>query len=567
MNKFSHETRRAALDELAASAADAGQIFDVLIVGGGITGAGLALDAAARGLRTALIEKRDFSAGTSSRSTKLLHGGLRYLEHFDFALVREGLKERAVLLELAPHLAEPFPFVIPVYADARRNYDGPLKIRAGLWLYDLLAGRRNIGRHRRISRDEALRLAPQLDARGLKGAFVYYDGRTDDSRLVVEVLKTAHAHGARIANYARLTGFIKDSGGKVAGARLRDEIGGRECEARARIIINATGVWMNEVVELDGQSALTDKKLRPSKGVHLVISPERLRVAAAWLIPALNAHRFYFVVPWEGRVIIGTTDTDYSGDKDEPCAEAEEIAEILRAVNAYFPSARLASSDVIATLAGLRPLISSGSEAKSTTAVSRKDEIFESPDGLISLAGGKLTTYRLMAEQGIDLAARRLTERYGVRVGAGRTDCLVIGGGKITRDEVEREAARTAETEHLPEATVRHLIHAYGSDFRCVLELAREYERLREPIVSGLPHIAAEVIYAVRCEAALTVADVLARRTRLALLAGAATCECAPRVAELMAGELNWDERERVQQVARYAAEFAREYAAPYSAR
>jgi glycerol-3-phosphate dehydrogenase len=561
MTEFSSRQRQAALSELKASATAQGRAFDLLIVGGGVTGAGLALDAAVRGLRVALVEKRDFSAGTSSRSTKLIHGGLRYLEHFDFALVREGLRERALLLELAPHLAEPFPFVIPVYRDARRNYDRPIKMRAGLWLYDFLAGRRNIARHRRVSREEALKLAPQLDPRGLGGAFVYYDGRTDDSRLVVEVMKTAHARGAFIANHTRLVSFIKGDGGMIAGARLSDELTGEEFESRARLVINATGVWVDEVGGLGGGEAAADKQVRPSKGVHLVVSPERLRVTTAWLIPAIGVRRFYFVVPWGGRVIVGTTDADFAGGKDDPRAEAAEIAEILQAVNAYFPDARLEPSDVISTQAGLRPLISSAGSAQATTAVSRKEELFEGRDGLISLAGGKLTTYRLMAEKGVDLAARRLAERFDVRAGESRTDGVVIGGGAIKRSEIESAVVRVSAEERLSPETIRHLISAYGSDFRRVVELTRGDEALRRPLADGLPHLAAEAVYAARCESAMTVADVLTRRTRLALLAGAASLECAPRVAELMARDLGWGEHERAAQVARYRAEYEREYA------
>lgn len=562
MINFSHETRRLALHALKASAKNKEQLFDLLIVGGGITGAGLALDAASRGLRTALVEKRDFAAGTSSRSTKLIHGGLRYLEHFDFALVREGLRERAMLLELASHLAEPFPFVIPIYAEAKRNYDMPLKMRAGLWLYDFLAGRRNIKRHTRISRDEALAIAPQLDAHGLKGAFVYYDGRTNDSRLVIEVLKTAHSHNAQIANYVRLVGFTKDEQGMIRGARLLDEIAGEEFEAEARIVINATGVWINEIAAMDGQAVLEDKKLRPSKGIHLVFSSERLRVNSAWLIPALNAHRFYFVVPWEGRVIVGTTDTDYNGDKNSPHAEADEVIEILQAINAYFPAAQLKSSDVISTWAGLRPLISSGNETKSTTAVSRKDEIFESRDGLISLAGGKLTTYRLMAQQGIDLVIRRLSERFGLKVGESQTDKIVIGEA-IKREAIESLASRISVSEQLPIATVKHLIETYGADFQHVIEIANADVSLRDPLIDDLPHIAAEVIYAVRYEQAMTLSDVLARRTRLVLLVGQASIHGASRVAELMALELNWSQEEKANQVLRFKAEYESEYSVP----
>ena len=279
---LSWQTRAQSIAQMKA------ETFDILIIGGGITGAGLALDAAARGLKTALIEKRDFAAGTSSRSTKLIHGGLRYLEHYDFALVREGLRERAELLTLAPHLDDPLEFVIPIYADKRRNYDHPLLVRAGLFLYDLLAGKYNIGRHRRISQAEALQLAPQLDPRGLKGALVYYDGRTNDSRLVIEISKTAHAHGAAIANYVRLVSFRKDINGKVCGAQVTDELTRESFDVNARVVINATGVWMNEVRSLSADLSDDDKQLRPSKGIHLTVSAERLNVTTAWLIPAIG---------------------------------------------------------------------------------------------------------------------------------------------------------------------------------------------------------------------------------------------------------------------------------------
>ncbi|MGH9800540.1 MAG: glycerol-3-phosphate dehydrogenase/oxidase, partial [Blastocatellia bacterium] len=425
MNEFSWRTRRASLQRFKR------EIFDVLIIGGGITGAGLALDAAARGLSVALVEKRDFAAGTSSRSTKLIHGGLRYLEQFDFALVREALHERSVLTRIAPHLAEAYPFVIPIYADQRRNYDHPLKMRAGLFLYDLLAGRHNFARHRRLSQEEALRLAPQLDPKGLQGAFLYYDGRTNDARLVIEIIKAANQRGAAIANYTKVESFLRNAEGKIIGARLLDEIDGRQIELRARTTINATGVWLEETIRLDGSSAEgLKKKLRPAKGIHLTVAADRLRVGAAWLIPSLTGHRFYFVVPWEGRVNIGTTDTDYKGGNDSPQAEHEEIAEILNAINSYFPEANLDTSDVISAWAGLRPLITDAN-AKDTSKVSRKEEFIETADGLISIGGGKLTTYRSMAEQGIDLVLKRLGGSRNEQT----TKDIPISGGQMSRVE------------------------------------------------------------------------------------------------------------------------------------
>jgi glycerol-3-phosphate dehydrogenase len=555
MSELSWRTRRESLDKFKE------KIFDVLVIGGGITGAGVALDAATRDLRVALVEKRDFAAGTSSRSTKLIHGGLRYLEHLDFSLVREGLRERAVLSRIAPHLVEPFPFVIPIYRNNKRNYDHPLKMRAGLVLYDLLAGRYAIGSHRHLSPDEALKLAPQLDPQGLKGAFLYYDALTDDSRLVVEVIKAAHEQGSSIANYTRVTGFIRDEAGKIAGARLRDELTGDELIARSRIVVNATGVWMNEVAGLDSQAKSEPiKYVRPSKGVHLTIPAGRLQIGSAWLIPSLGGHRFYFVVPWHGRVNIGTTDNDYVGDKDSPHAETDEIGEILDAVNAYFPAAQLEPSDIISSWAGLRPLIGD-KNTKKTSDISRKEELFEAEDGLISISGGKLTTYRLMAERTVSLASRRLNDRHAIISGDTGTTELPISGGSMTRGELAREARRIVVNEKLSDETARHLVFTYGSNYYHILKLIRESEHLRTPVIEGLPQIRAEVVYAVRTEMAMTLSDVLVRRTRLAILAGEDSLKCSAAVADLMAQELAWSGEEVKSQIAQFTEEFEREYA------
>ena len=557
MTQFSWQTRRQSLEKFAE------EIFDILVIGGGITGAGIALDATSRGLRVALVEKRDFAAGTSSRSTKLIHGGLRYLEHFDFGLVREALVERAILVKIAPHLAEPFSFLIPIYRNSQRNYDHPLKMRAGLVLYDLLAGRYGLSRHKRLSRDETLRLAPQLDPQGLKGSFLYFDALTDDSRLVIEVIKTAHERGARLANYTRATGFIKNKDEKISGVVLRDDLGGIEIKARAGTVINATGVWMDEVIRLNGEKGPEiSRSLRPSKGIHLTISADRLRVNSACLIPSLTGHRFYFVVPWGGRVNIGTTDTDYNGGKDSPRAEDYEVNEILGAINSYFPETQLAAADVISSWAGLRPLISNPN-AKRTTDVSRKEELFETGDGLISISGGKLTTYRRMAARAVDLAAQRLSERFGIKSGRTDTDHIAVSGGTMSRDELEHAARRIAESESLPSKTAAHLIHAYGSNYRQLIELMREDEQLRRPLIEGLPHLCAEIVYAARSEMALTLADVLARRTRLAMLAGDDSVKCARAAATIMARELGWSDDEASRQIAQFTDEYEREYAAP----
>jgi glycerol-3-phosphate dehydrogenase len=317
---------------------------------------------------------------------------------------------------------------------------------------------------------------------------------------------------------------------------------------------------MEDLIRLDGQAANgLNKRLRPAKGVHLTVPVDRLRVDVAWLIPSLTSHRFYFVVPWEGRVNIGTTDTDYGGDKDHPRAEPEEVNEILGAINSYFPEARLEPSDVISSWAGLRPLITDP-RASATTEVSRKEEIIESEDGLISIGGGKLTTYRLMAERGIDLAARRLNERFNIAAGAASAKDEAIGG-EISSDELTITPDLLSQTENLPLETALHLLRDYGSDYRRLVELTREDERLRGRIVEGLPQILAEVVYATRYEMALTLADVMTRRTRLAMVAGREALNCAATVADAMARELGWSGEQAERQVAQFSAEFEREFA------
>ncbi|HXG67877.1 MAG TPA: glycerol-3-phosphate dehydrogenase [Blastocatellia bacterium] len=518
--------------------------FDIAVIGGGITGAGIALDAASRGMSVALIEKRDFASGTSSRSTKLIHGGLRYLEQMEFGLVRESLRERETLTRLAPHLSEPLAFLIPVYAKGTPSPLGRnrLKLRLGLWLYDLLAGSRNIARHRWLTPEAVLQLAPGLESRGLEGGFLYYDCVTDDARLVVEVMKMAAAYGASAANYASAQGFVK-TGGRVSGIEVEDALDGRQFTLRARIVVNATGVWADEVTKMDQQGA--EKKIRPSKGIHLVLPTDKLNNRAAVLIPSLGEQRFLFAVPWQGRVIIGTTDADYTGDLDEPSAEKSEVNRILESAARYFPGAGLTNSDVISTFAGLRPLVSSG--GKATKDVSRREMIFESDSGLISIVGGKLTAWRSMAERVTDLAARRLGNS-----GKCITEKIPLAGGPAL--EPDREMGRAAAEFGITKGTVEHLIRAYGGNYRTILEIARESAELRANLVSDLPHIEAEVIYAARYEMAATVEDFLARRTRIALLARDHGHSCALRVAELMGRELGWSSAQVQSALAEYVA-------------
>ena len=529
------------------------ETFDLAVIGGGITGAGIALDARSRGISVALVEKSDFASGTSSRSSKLIHGGLRYLEHLEFSLVREALRERETLSRIAPHLSRRLAFLVPLY---RRGLQSPLgsnklKLRLGLTLYDLLAGGRNVGRHRWLAPDEALKLAPALDSEGLRGAFLYYDCLTDDARLVVEVIKAAAAMGAVVANYAAARGITRLD--DLYRIEVKDIAKDKAVTLRARVVVNATGVWADRLARLSDASA--PRRLRPSKGIHIVVPSEKLNNRTAVLIPSLGEQRFLFVIPWLGRTLIGTTDTDYDGELDDPAATREETSRVLQSAARMFPGAALSESDCISAFAGLRPLV--GSDKAATANLSRKEELFESESGLITIIGGKLTTYRRMAERAVDLATRRLenisrrAKRRGTHSDGSRhrmngrslTAQIELAGGRLERD-VKTEAVRAASDYGVSVDTAIHLMETYGGNYRAVLEIASESEELKNPLAADLPHIEAEVIYAARAEMAATVEDFLSRRTRIALLAPDHGRGCAARVAALMGRELGWSSNE-----------------------
>ncbi len=458
------------------------EVFDLAVIGGGITGAGIALDARSRGISVALVEKSDFASGTSSRSSKLIHGGLRYLEHFEFSLVREALRERETLSRLAPHLSRPLTFLVPIYKRGLRSPLGSnkLKLRVGLTLYDLLAGSKNVGRHRWLARDEALELAPALDPIGLRGAFLYCDCLTDDARLVIEVIKAAALRGACVANYAAAR-RIERLDDNLSRIEIEDLAAHRTFAIRARVVVNAAGVWADEVTRLSDGSAT--KRLRPSKGIHIVISSEKLNNRTAVLIPSLGEQRFLFVIPWLGRTLIGTTDTDYSGELDEPAATTEEIDRVLQSAAQTFPGANISAKDCISSFAGLRPLV--GGDGKATAALSRKEEIFESESGLITIIGGKLTTYRRMAERAVDIVARRLesdSQMNGKSFGRSITERIELAGGRLERD-TKTEAERAAIEYGVGVEAATHLIETYGGNFRAVLEIANESEELKKPLI------------------------------------------------------------------------------------
>ncbi len=500
MLPFSAATRTANLARMAQDR------FDVLVIGGGITGAGIALDAAARGFSVALIEKDDFASGTSGRSSRLVHGGLRYLEHREFGLVRESLRERGILFRLAPHLVRP----VPMYMLAD---DLPSWARYGLGLtaYDALAAGRNIGFHRWVRAEEVRQAIPGWSG---PGGWRYFECQTDDARLTVEVARTAQAFGAVLANHVRAEALL--GGARVTGAAAADAVSGQRFEIRARVTVNAGGVWADQIRGLAATasgaaaagagSAAGAGRLRPSKGVHLVFAPGAVRTKAALAVPsAADDGRFVFLVPWEDRVYAGTTDTPYAGDLDHPAVTDSDRDYLLAAVAAYFPG--VGAGDVVASWAGLRPLLGDG-EAR-TADLSRQHVVFEDPPGLFTITGGKLTTYRAMAEDLVDRVAAGLGPR-----GRCLTRRIPLGLHGPAAAALRLARAETARL-GLPPGTGARLVQCYGDDWREAVRLIGQDPSLGEPAAGGLPVLKVGLDLARRREMAITAEDVLVRRTRL----------------------------------------------------
>ena len=498
--------RASALERLAAAR------FDVLVVGGGITGAGVALDAASRGLRTALVEREDFGSGTSSRSSKLVHGGLRYLSQGDYGLVAQALSERQRLLRNAPHLVRPLPFLVPSYGSRARMR----AVGSALWLYDLTGGFR-IGRlHRRLSTEAATAHAPSLRTDGLVGAHLDLDAQADDARLTLTVIRTAGLeHRAVAANHVTVSGVV------TGGVHI--EADGRELEVRATVVVNAAGVWADRLA-VDGVPAL-----RPAKGVHVTLPAELVRTNVALVLAVPSDGRSIFVVPWPGtdRVYVGTTDTDYDGPLDDPACTPDDVAYLLDAVNAGLQTT-LEPGDVVGSWAGLRPLVAGSSQRSAD--LSRRHRVTTGPEGVVTVTGGKLTTYRAMAADTVDAVEAAL----GRSPSPCRTAKLPLRGAA--------------------EAAPEHLASRYGTEARVLDALVAADPTLAEPLVPTLPYLRAEAIYAARYEMARTLDDVLARRTRSLILARDASRAAAPDVARLLAPELGWTDAEAAAQVDAYCA-------------
>lgn len=550
-------TRARALEELAA------ERFDVVVVGGGVTGAGAALDAASRGYSTAIVERDDWAIGTSSRSSKMVHGGLRYLQNFDLGLVREALLERQLMVHLAPHLVYPTPYLVPQLGDDRRDF----KIGIGLNMYDVMAttrvgqGRRQRGsrrerervhelesegaaippeswapdRHRTIPGEEVVDLIPALAPREPKSAYLFYDCQTDDVRLVLTILGEAERYGAVMANRLECKGLLERNG-RADGVVCRCGESGDTVEIQADNVINATGVWADRIRPDEILDETEVPRIAPSRGTHLTLPLDLLPLDdAACIVPA-GSGRTIFVLPWYGRVLVGTTDNDYDGDIDHVTPGGDDVSYLLDAVNSYFGT-EIGRGDLTGAYAGVRPLISTGDPKKSVD-ISRKAELYETSSGMLTITGGKLTTWRRMAKQVID----RVALREGSELQS-RTAEVPLG---MTAREEDLTPPDGVDVGALPEGYAEQLAFRYGHAARGVLAAAAERPEWSAPIVPGRPDLLAEVAIAARLEQARSLSDVLLRRTRLGILAAPQlrTAESVTPVAEILGGELGWSDEQ-----------------------
>jgi len=531
-------TRQEMWDRLGAD-------VDVLVIGGGVTGAGVARDAARRGMRTALVEMEDLAYGTSSRSSKLVHGGLRYLELGEFSLVFEAVSERRILMDIAPHLVNPLGFLFPIYKSSRHNL---FVVNTGMWLYDGLSLFRSPRMHRNLSKSQVAEEEPSLLAENLKGAPLYWDCSTDDARLTLETALDAAKAGAVVATRAKVTSFVKDASGRVVGAVVQDGLSGELKEIRAAVVVNATGPWTDRTIAMSGPLG-SGPLLRPTKGVHIVVPKDLLPITHAVVLFHPEDERVLFALPWGDHTYVGTTDTDFEGDPADVAATSEDVDYLIDAAGHYFPDHPLTRDDVRSTWAGLRPLISPvGVDGEvDESAVSREHQIVVGKDGLITIAGGKLTTYRRMAAEVVDTAVKLLRLQRGLPRDLASCDTdtepLVGAVGWPADDDHDAVAAQILEAASglLDGATPRLLADTYGMRG---LDIARQVvanPALAARLVPHRPEILAQVDWAVTHELASTITDVLHRRTQLHYRAPDQGLECLDVVGERMASLLGWD--------------------------
>ncbi|GAB3559724.1 glycerol-3-phosphate dehydrogenase/oxidase [Arthrobacter alkaliphilus] len=538
---LSPEARERSIEALK-STTEPGKELDILIVGGGVVGAGAALDAVTRGLSVGIVEARDWASGTSSRSSKLIHGGLRYLEMLDFALVQEALQERGLLIQqIAPHLVRPVPFLYPL---TRRFWERPY-VGAGIFLYDTLGitsgHSRGVPMHKHLFRRGTLRAAPSLKSDAFVGSIRYYDAQVDDARLVVNVVRTAAHYGAHAVNRMRVVSFVRE-GERVVGAKVENQEDGSIIEVRAKQVVNATGVWTDET-----QAMVTDRgqlKVRASKGIHLVVPRDRFQSTVGLILRTEKS--VLFVIPWGRHWIIGTTDTDWKLDKAHPAASSKDIDYILEHVNRVLKRP-LTREDVEGVYAGLRPLLAG--ESDSTAKLSREHVVAHPVPGLVVVAGGKFTTYRVMAKDAVDEATRAMDER----VPASCTDTIPLLGAEGFKAAWNRRG-RTADEAGVHVARVEHLLNRYGSMATEVLAIIKDNPAMAEPLPGADDYLAAEVVYAATHEGARHVHDVLTRRTRISIESWDRGVSAVPVVAKLMGEILGWSDAQRESEIKHYLA-------------
>ena len=526
------------------------EVFDILVIGGGITGVGIARDAVLRGFKTALIEKDDFGAGTSSNSSKLVHGGFRYLRQLKFGLVREALVERKTLMAVAPHLVHPMRCILPIY---QGSLISELLVPVGMWLYDLLAFDRRIGNHRMLSREELLEMEPAYRREGLRKGAAYVDCWADDFRLVMSTIQSAAQHGAVVSNYVEAFDAVMEKG-RVTGVAAKDRITGKELTIRARAVVNATGPWSDRVRE----SLLHEKAqhLRLTKGVHAMVSIEDLPIRHALMQFAVHDGRPIFAIPWKRVVLLGTTDTDYGADLDHIPTERSDVDYLLESFNHYFPKARLTHDRVISTFVGLRPLILE--TGKPTSEVSREYQIFERPKHFFTIVGGKLTTHRTMAKKMVDRLVKRLDASSGVTARNPRctTGRVPLFGGEIQnfRDFQAAWIPRLMNRCHWGEDIAEHLVETHGGNLPSLMAAVERTPDGMERIHPELPYVWGELTYAMDHEMALTLSDFLIRRTHMFVFDKSRGRETCQEVADRMERRLGWSAEEKGAQLEHYAA-------------
>lgn len=537
--------------------------FDVLVIGGGITGVGAARDAAYRGLKVALVEMHDLAYGTSSRSSKLVHGGLRYLENFEFGLVFEAVSERQTLMDIAPHLVHPLGFIFPIQKKSRRS---AFTINLGMWVYDALALFRSPKIHKNLNPKQIKVEEPALDADNLKGAPLYYDCSTDDARLTIETALDAVQHGAIVATYMKAVNFLREDG-KLAGIVAEDLVAGKKVEIRAKSIVNCTGPWSDDTRSLGKESPT--RQIRPTKGVHIVVHTDRLKINNAVVCFHPDDGRVLFAVPWGDRTYIGTTDTDYSESLEDLAATKEDVVYLLKAANAYFPGNPLSEDDVISTWAGVRPLVSETTDGDepSESSISREHAIRVDSNGLITIAGGKLTTYRRMAKEVVQHAVDQL-KKTGFQVdpsGARDTGLEPLIGAvgwpstsTDVDDMVHKLMSDAQQKLSLPTAEL--LLKTYGMRAFDIAKMCVDKPHLAQPLLpdSDRSEVIAQVHFSVQQEMAMALEDVMIRRTQLFFKDCNQGLDCLETVANEMGELLGWDEEEKRHQIERYTVEVVR---------